>query len=490
MRIRPSPAVRQLELTIREPDSGVVLLRISLEIPAQPDIPQGVVSTHPTIARSGKDAPEDHGIAGSIKPPPSDLDGRFQAWLDGQRARRQKSSGLSSYRQRVRRFLDDSGIRQTDEVNSEAVERWLSEKGERWTGATYNNALSAIGSFTRYLHRVGAIPADPCVDIPRAFEDGAHGSRAASTEEAAAILRAALLRQENDARCTGDRALYWACLFLHGCRIDEPSRWRRKHLLLDEEIPILHWTPDIQKNRREQESVIAPELVPLLRRQREQMRALAATTPFVEREYRGEVVEVRGIDPDDPEAFVFPRVPSPATFGKDRERAGVPYLDSRGRKLSPHSARKWFSTTLTMAGVPKEIRDHLMRHKTTVEGRYVDAQAADHARFLAGLPRIWPVDALGGMVNSGGAGLTKPKPRVQITRLARQPAKPDSDSTPGFDRSPSVWQDNAAPKPGFEAESSAGEPGAGSRGCSGDESSPKPVIKMAPPGFEPGTERL
>lgn len=408
-------------------------------------------------------------IAGKIEAPPSDVREAVDAWLEHLRSRRHKKNGFTAYRQKIERMLRETGIRSCSELTAERLIGWLDSHGERWSGSTYNNAMSVLRSFTGYCAEIGAIPAPVLEGSSRAFEEPAPGSRAATTDEARAILRAAYLRGENDARCKGNRALYWACLLLAGCRLDEPGRWKWKNVLIDEDFPVLRWTPDINKNRRLEECAIAPELLGLLREHRERMRERARTEPEVERLFRGEVVERRRIDPADPEAYVFDRVPTPASFPKDRDRARVARLDSRGRALTSHSCRKWFATTMTRAGVSERLVDRLMRHRGGVQSRYFDPPPEELAGALEALPRLWPagigVRAPGRETDPGilsRADLTDRGRIADSLARANEPPESESVSTPGPDRFVR-WHAQSDPRPGTEADSLPEHPSRGSR---------------------------
>lgn len=188
------------------------------------------------------------------------------------------------------------------------------------------------------------------------------GARAPTTDEARALLEVAC--SLGDGRSRGRRGDYFACLFLAGCRYCEPGRWRWGHLKLDAEIPHVAWSADIQlKNRRRAMIALAPELADLL----------------------------RGLPRGKPDEPVFRYVPSSATFRADRDRAGIVPKDDLGRSFSPHGARKWFSTTLTNAGVPPRMVDYLMRHTSSVESRYYQPTLEDQARALQILPALLTV---------------------------------------------------------------------------------------------------
>lgn len=136
-------------------------------------------------------------------------------------------------------------------------------------------------------------------------------------------------------------------------------------MLLDDEFPCIPWTLDIQKNGKRAEIVLHPELARLLRMHRENV-------------------------PNGADDKVFPIVPPRNTFREDRDRAGVSSVDSRGRRFSPHSARKWFKTTLASSSVPDSMTEFLMRHSGLPEARYMDPPTNAQPSALMKLSSIWP----------------------------------------------------------------------------------------------------
>lgn len=221
----------------------------------------------------------------------------------------------------------------------------------------------------------GKLESNPMAKALPAQDDGEDGPRAATLDEVRAVVFQAWLKDQTDGRSKGNRALYWACLALHACRVGEPSQWKRRHLMLDQPVPFVWWTKDLNKNNKQYELALAPELVELLRehlRQVDRDRAEAGIGPA---------------GPDDP---VFPVVPFKGTFKKDRDAAGIPAMDFRKRPFSCHSFRKFFATELTARGVAEKMVDRLMRHKGRTEHRYYDPTLEEQAKALQALPRIWP----------------------------------------------------------------------------------------------------
>jgi integrase len=319
----------------------------------------------PTV-REGKDAAPQSPVAGRIEATPVELSESVSRWLEDMRRRNKKPRSIAAFREVVERAAKDNGWTTPIDLTFDAVTAYLGSKRDAgtWKGTTYNRNLTIFRSLTNFMHASGKLSDDPLVKAYRAESDGGEGSRAATIDEARAIVLSAWARAI-DARSKGNRALYGCCLFGAGLRLGEPAQWKWKHIALDHSTPHILWTQDISKNHRRRDTALSPELVELLRAHR----------------------EVVPHGPDDP---VFPIVPSPSMFRQDAKRAGVPAEDYRGRPFSPHSARKFFSTMATSVGIPEKMVDFLMRHAGRVEHRYYQPSLEDQAEALKKLPRIWP----------------------------------------------------------------------------------------------------
>lgn len=308
-----------------------------------------------------------------------DLTDAVEAWLGVLKARGKKPGTITVYRQTIRAAARERAWRGVSQLTYDDLMAYLGAKrAGGWKGTTYNRNLTCFRSLTKYLVRAGKLAKDPLADEQRAQDDGEEGARAATLDEARAFIRAAWLRQISDKRCKGNRALYWLCLFAHGCRAGEPDKWTRGHLILDEAPPTIRWTPEINKNGRRQEIALAPELAALLRAElalQDQERAAA------------------GLPPAGPDEPVFPFSPPRRTFREDRDRAGIAAQDRRGRPFQGHSGRKFLKTELTSRGVPTPMVEFLMRHTLTVEARYYDPPLAEQAAAVAMIPRLWPENA-------------------------------------------------------------------------------------------------
>lgn len=333
-----------------------------------------------------------------IAAPANTMTAAVEAWLANLAARGKKPGTLRTYRCLLEASSPVLGWRTTSDINAESLSLWMAAKREagEWKGVTLNHNLSAFKSLTRFLTKTNWLTTDPLASIDRAEDDGGDGARAATTDEARRLIRFAWERARLDRRARGTRALVWQCCFTMGLRAGEPEKLRWAHVLLDEEVPLVRWAKEINKNRKLQEVALPPETAALLRVHRDTV-------------------------PHEPNDLVFPVVPPRHTFNHDRDEAQILVKDSRGRTFSSHSARKWLSTTLTTEGVHPRVIDRLMRHSGGVEQRYADLSLSEQLAGMQRLPQLWPenieswmrksVDLLTSSAESGnGTSMTQTTP--------------------------------------------------------------------------------
>lgn len=346
----------------------------------------------------GTDALPTGPIAGRIDAAPGDIEQAITGWLRHMSAVGKKPKSVQAFGEVVRKAVGAEGWSGLRDITYATITAYLERNVENgtWKRTTYNNRLSAFQSFTKWLEsaRPEHFPSNILASAKRADDDGGEGARAATLAEARAHIATSLEIESRDRRRSTWQTLYRMFEYAHGCRVGEPAMLRWKHVFLEHEIPHILWHKSIQKNKRTQEVPLCPELVTLLTEHRAAMRELAKGKPVFELRVtqgkrKGSLVR-RKISPDDPEAFVFPNSTSSQMFARDRDRAGIPAVDQRGRAYTSHSARKFFSTVMTEHGVPDKTVDRLMRHRGTTESRYYDPPLAELAHYAAFLPGLWP----------------------------------------------------------------------------------------------------
>lgn len=371
----PVQAIDSLEVLVREPLTGRILCQVALRVGSSPVI---LGSMQPAVAKSGVPQVGDHTlVAGSIAATPGQLEESIERWLADLAARKKSPKTILAYRQMTARFRRETGASVDSDLTHQLVTEWMAGKG--WMGVTYNRNLSLFRSLSSFMEHSGRIERNQLANAPRAEEDGSLGSRAATTEEVRAIIEHAWARELADRRCRGRVPLYFALMAYAGCRLDEPSRMRRRHVNLEHSIPHIHWTRDLQKNKQEAWIALHPDLVVLLRKH------VAA----IDAELRAAGLPAFG--PDD---RLFPSSPNKATFLKYRDDSGVPARDWRGVPLTSHGLRKWLRTTLgTMPDVSESMVNFLARHVAAgsrMAQHYQDPTLEQQLDVLKKLPTIWP----------------------------------------------------------------------------------------------------
>ena len=422
-RIGPDMGPGGLELVVRERPGGRILVAIVLPCnPSNGPLVDMKPSVRAPEAREGRS--NQHVVAGQIEASPSALAKALDRWLSHMADRKKRPGSITAFRTTVERGILENGWTEVADLTFEAVIGHLGRLSDsgKWQASTYNRNLSAFRGFTRYMARAGLIAKDTLELAERADDDSDDGSRCGTLDEARAVIREAWLQDRSDRRSRSSRALYWMCLFAHGCRFGEPMRWRRRHVILEHPVPHVIWARDLQKSKRRQDVALCPELAQLLREH------LAR----IDRERAA-----AGQPPAGPDDLVFPRSPNRETFRLDCHAAGVAPLDYARRPFTAHSARKFFSPAMTRAGVAEKMVDFLMRHRGRTEHRYYLPTLEEQAEAVAKLPRLWPDGECGQPVdNSKKAGFLdgdltngprfdEDEPR-RTTRAARDGSRPSA----------------------------------------------------------------
>ncbi len=306
-------------------------------------------------------------IVGRIDATPNDLHSALEKWLSYLSQLKKSDKTIDAYRQVVHAAAREHGWTSASELTFEAVTNYLGSKVREgaWRTGTYNRNLTCFRSFTKWLTKTGRFDKDPLALSANATQtDAGPSSRAATTEEARRLIQVALAKVASDRRSAGDRPVRYAMLFLAGLRWQEPGLLEWGDIRLDDDVPHIHWRPQINKNRREQWVAICQELVEILK------------------EHRDGVPHA----PTDP---IFPRMLNRDVWSEDKKRALIATVDKYGMPFTPRSARQWFDTTLTDAGAPDRMVRKLMRHAVDTPDRYYKPDLAQQAASLVNLPSIW-----------------------------------------------------------------------------------------------------
>lgn len=386
-----------VELVVRDQTTGAEFLKIILPIPGD-SATVGPMAPSPFVSGAmSQDAQADHPnpVAGRIESSPSTMLSLVEEWQIALERQRKSKQTRTTYRAAVERALVSSSWTSPTDLQYDAVAGYIERQRTelRWRSSTATVAVSALRSFSKFLMRKKLLGSDPTELIETGGDDErGQGSRAATTEEGRAMLLDAIASDHRPKHQGQASAVVLAMSFLAGLREDEHRRLCWRHLHLDTDEPAIEWTGDINKNRRHEWRALHPILAELLRAHREKMRALVGEIgPEKRRGVKGGKVLIRPFDPANPAAFVFPTTATRAAFTDRRDKLGIAAADSRGRSLTSHSARKWFSTQLATAGVGDDVRDFLMRHAGKTELKYLDLDWKTQIDALTKLPGVWPL---------------------------------------------------------------------------------------------------
>jgi site-specific recombinase XerD len=262
---------------------------------------------------------------------------------------------------------------------------------------TYNNYLTAIKQFARWLVRDRRTPSDPLVHLSRVNTqtDRRHDRRALSQEEFARLIEAARNGKRVEGISGSDRAMMYVLAAWTGFRKGEVGSLTLRSLRLDDDPPTATVAACYSKRRREDTQVLHPEVV-------RQLRDWLATKPR--------------LAPDVPMFPVSGRVPggvqrkTSKMIERDLMAARDKWLDEAkedqaelqrrlktdflcqcnhdGRYADFHSLRHWFITGLARAGISPKMAQTLARHSDIrlTLGVYTHVELPDRSAAIESLP--------------------------------------------------------------------------------------------------------
>ncbi len=343
---------------------------------ARRSVPSGTVEPALTITRE-----PDPGVVGRIVREARAVDDVLREWGEHLLTAGRRPGSIQAFRSRVRIVCKDLGWTAPAQFNARELEAYFAQRQQaaresgskrlgrgstRWSSTTQNMTLSALRRFMAFAVARAYVESNPFAGMTPTRGTVGAGSRAATVEEARALIRSAYSAHQRRA-VVSQRWAFYALLFLTGLRQKELASIRWCDLELDAETPFFRSDPAWSKTRKLQFVALAPEAVTVFR-------ALA--------ERRGSA---------NGEATVFEQRPSQAAWARDLRAAGVRDTDQRGRKLTAHGARKSLATWLDRLGTPAGIVAQITRHADGItQERYIDADTKTQAQYLRALPKILP----------------------------------------------------------------------------------------------------
>ena len=193
---------------------------------------------------------------------------------------------------------------------------------------TLNEYFDAFRGLLNWMLEKDRIPACPLKTVKKVDGRGKESGlrRALTFEEMRRLLGVC-----------GPRKVVYLAAALTGLRRAELGALQWGDVHLDAPKPFLRVRAATAKNRKEQ-------IVPL---------------------HADLVAELRGIAPvvfPGGSEVVFARIPSIEVFRSDLKKAGIPFVDDRGRRADFHALRHTLGTNLGLAGVASRVAQEVMRH--------------------------------------------------------------------------------------------------------------------------------
>ncbi len=274
----------------------------------------------------------------------------LEAFLGHLRGTGRAESTLKKYRN-MRVLFARCGWRRIPHVTARSFHEWRDRSP--LSGKAKNDLLKNTCNFFAWLRRYRMATESPLEFVSPVKLTPKQFRRALNPEQAQRLLAVA----------SPQRAAVYLVALQTGLRRAELQRLTVADFVLDAPKPFVRVPASIAKNRKETSLWLREEVVAAVRS------VLPETAMPFERVFAGMV----------------PRLPR---FKQDLELAGIPFLDTEGRRVDLHALRVTFGTNLSVAGVAPRVAMELMRHsdiKLTMK-IYTDGSQLPTAAAVASLP--------------------------------------------------------------------------------------------------------
>ena len=228
---------------------------------------------------------------------------------------------------RLRKLVRECGWTRLADVTPASFQTWRKAQAAK-APKTLNEYLAVLSAFWTWLRKQGRVSVNPFELVERADTRGKERirRRALSDAEAIQLLKVA-----------GENQLAYMLPLYAGLRRNEVKTLRWSNLVLGESGGLLRIHADVNKNRREQALPLHQELA----------KALQQHKPADSK--AEDLVLVNG-------------VPKMKEVRQDLKKAGIPFLDERGRRMDYHALRTTFVTRLSINKVHPRLAMELARH--------------------------------------------------------------------------------------------------------------------------------
>jgi integrase len=228
---------------------------------------------------------------------------------------------------RLRRLARECHWTRLADLTPASFQAWRKEQTSK-APKTLNEYLATLSAFWTWLRKQGRASTNPFEAVERADTRGKERvqRRALSDAEVVQLLQVA-----------GKNQLAYMLPLYAGLRRKEAKTLRWSNLVLGESGGLLRIHAAVNKNRKDQALPLHHELAKALQRQKP-----------------------ADIKTDD--LVLVNGVPKMKQFRQDLKKAGIPFLDERGRRMDYHALRTTFITRLSTMKVHPRLAMELARH--------------------------------------------------------------------------------------------------------------------------------
>ncbi len=254
---------------------------------------------------------------------------------------------------RLRKLVRDCGWTRLADVTPASFQLWRKDQSAK-APKTLNEYLATLSAFWTWLRKQGRVSVNPFELVERTDTRGKERvqRRALSDAEVVRLLEAA-----------GPNQLAYMLPLYTGLRRNEVRTLRWSNLVLGESGGLLRIHAAVNKNRKDQSLPLHSELARALRQQ-------------------------KPADSKETDLVVANGVPKMKEFRADLKKAGIPFLDDRGRRVDYHALRTTFITRLSTMKVHPRLAMELARHsdlRLTMK-TYTDAGQLPLREVMESLP--------------------------------------------------------------------------------------------------------
>jgi integrase/recombinase XerD len=261
---------------------------------------------------------------------------------------------------------------------------------------TYNNYLTVIKQFTRWLVRDRRTPIDPLMHLSKlnVRTDRRHDRRALSQEEFAWLAEAARTGENVESIPGPDRAMLYVLAAWTGFHKGELGSLTLRFLRLDDDPAIATVAACYSKRRREDSQVLHPEVVRQLKEWLATKKRLTPVEPLFPISGRVPGGVQRKTAKMIRKDLMAARNKWLAEAKTDEERQHrmqsdfLCFCNHSGLYADFHSLRHWFITGLAKAGVKPKMAQTLARHSDVrlTLGVYTHVELPDRSAAIESLP--------------------------------------------------------------------------------------------------------